>query len=319
MSGVRVLVTGASGFVGTHLVGALLADGHQVFAGAFDDQPRPGLEGAAWRRLDLCSAASVSAMVGEARPQWVFHLAARSSVGEAVADPLESWEVNATGTLRLLTALPQGARIVFAGSAQVYGGVPEAEQPIAESRPLRPLNAYAASKAAAEMAVVQQTLSGHVAGVVARSFNTSGPGHDTRFALPSWARQLARIRAGECEPVIRVGNLAARRDFLDVRDAVRAYLRLAEAGVPGQAYNLCSGVAPSMGELLDGLVELSGTAARVEVDPALGRPVDAPLMVGDGSALRALGWEPRIPLRQTLTDLLAYEERAARAPVPEAV
>ncbi|HEX8905820.1 MAG TPA: GDP-mannose 4,6-dehydratase [Longimicrobiaceae bacterium] len=310
----RVLVTGAAGFVGLHLVRALADEGHEVYAGALEPPASTSGDAVAWRPLEMGSAASIAALLAEAQPEWVFHLAARSSVGESVADPLDAWDVNATGTLRLLGALPPEARLVFASSAQVYGLVPESEQPIRETCPLRPVNAYAATKAAAEMPVLQATLAGRIRGVVARSFNSSGPGQDTRFALPSFARQLALIRRGECEPVLRVGNLEARRDFLDVRDAVRAYLALAEGGVPGCVYNVCSGRAFSMRELLDVLVELSGTGARVEVDPARVRPVDVPLMAGDGSALRALGWEPRIPMRQTLADLLEHEERAISAP-----
>jgi GDP-4-dehydro-6-deoxy-D-mannose reductase len=306
----RVLVTGAGGFVGGHLVRHLLALGHEVFAASTSAVPEEGLEGAAWLPLDLASTASVEEAARAAAPEWVFHLAARSSVGESVEDPLLSWDVNATGTLRLLHALPHGARVVFAGSGQVYGHVPEAEQPIRENRPLRPLNPYAATKAAAEMAVIQLSGAGRVRGVVARSFNLTGPGHDTRFVLPDFARQLVGIRAGEREPVLRVGNLEARRDFLDVRDAVRGYVRLAEAGAPGGVYNLCSGEARRLRDLLDTLVELSGTGARVEVDPARLRPADVPLLVGDRGALAALGWAPEIPIRRTLADLL---EDAAKA------
>ncbi|HEX8430415.1 MAG TPA: GDP-mannose 4,6-dehydratase, partial [Longimicrobium sp.] len=144
--------------------------------------------------------------------------------------------------------------------------------------------------------------------VVARSFNHTGPGQDPRFALPSWARQIVAARAGRGEAVLRVGNLEARRDLLDVRDVVRAYLRLAEAGEAGVAYNVCSGAALSMREALDLMVEVSGMEVRVEVDPERVRPVDTPLLLGDPSRIRALGWSAEIPLRRTLADLLACEE-----------
>ncbi|HEX2204210.1 MAG TPA: GDP-mannose 4,6-dehydratase [Longimicrobium sp.] len=310
----RVLVTGAGGFVGGHLVRALLARGDEVFAAPPPPHAPPAeVEGARWLPLEMTSPASLAAAVAEARPERVFHLAAQSSVAESFADPLGTWETNATGTLRLLAALPPGVRLVFVSSSEVYGAVPEEAQPIAEDRPLRPANPYAASKAAAEMAVLEAAASGRVDAVVARSFTHTGPGQTARFALASFARQLARIRAGAEAPVLRVGNLEARRDYLDVRDVVRAYLLLAERGETGGVYNVCSGEAHSLRELLETLVGLSGADVRVETDPDLVRPLDIPLLLGDPAALRALGWTPEIPLRQTLADLL---ESAAHGAEP---
>jgi GDP-4-dehydro-6-deoxy-D-mannose reductase len=308
---VRVLVTGAAGFAGAHLVRSLLADGCEVWGTLqAGHAPPAGLRDARWLPMELAAGDSIAAAMREARPERVFHLAGQASVAGSFADPVATWEVNATGTLRLIAALPDDARLLFVSSAEVYGAVPEAAQPIAESRPLRPSNPYATSKAAAEMAVVEAALSRGVRAVTARSFNHTGPGQDARFALSAFARQLAAIRVGAAEPVLRVGNLEARRDYLDVRDVVHAYRVLIERGEPGAAYNVATGAAHSMAELLATLVELSGTGARVEVDPARFRPVDVPLLRGDASALRALGWEPRIPLRQTLADLLEHEERA---------
>lgn len=312
----RVLVTGAAGFAGGHLARALLAEGHEVWgtlqAGHAPPAEPPSVH---WVPMELTAAASVADAVERARPERVFHLAAQASVADSLGDPAATWEVNATGTLRLLAALPAGARLLFVSSAEVYGVVPEAAQPIAEPTPLRPANPYAASKAAAEMAVVEAAL-GHagVHAVVARSFSHTGPGHDARFALAAFARQLARIGAGLEPPVLRVGNLDVRRDYLDVRDVVRAYLLLMERGAPGAAYNVASGEPWALGELVAAMVDLSGTGARVEVDPARVRAVDVPLLSGDASALRALGWEPRIPLRQTLAELLRHEQAALPAP-----
>jgi GDP-4-dehydro-6-deoxy-D-mannose reductase len=314
---VRVLVTGAGGFVGGHLLRALGEGGHERLGAVQAGYAAPSSpEGVRWLPLDVTSDDSVAEVVREARPEAVVHLAAQSSVAESFADPLGTWETNATGTFRLLNALPDGTRLLFVSSAEVYGAVPEGEQPIGEERVPRPVTPYAASKAAAEMAVLQAAARGaHV--VVARSFNHTGPGHDARFALASFARQLAAIRRGEGEPVLRVGNLEARRDYLDVRDVVAAYLLLLDRGVPGRVYNVATGVAHSMRELVEMLVEVSGTGARLEVDPDRVRPVDVPLLCGDASRLRALGWEPRIPLRQTLSDLLdaAGDGAAARADV----
>ncbi|HEU4452287.1 MAG TPA: GDP-mannose 4,6-dehydratase, partial [Longimicrobium sp.] len=223
-------------------------------------------------------------------------------------------ETNATGTLRLVQALPEGARLLFVSSAEVYGVVPEEEQPIPETRALRPTNPYAASKAAAEMAVVEAAARG-IHAVTTRSFSHTGPGQDARFALASFARQLAAVRAGEAEPVLRVGNLEARRDYLDVRDVIAAYRLLIDGGTPGEVYNVATGVAHSMRELVEMMIEVSGTGARLEVDPERVRPTDVPLLLGDPSKLRALGWEPRIPIRQTLSDLLEAEAASHAAPV----
>ena len=300
----RALVTGAGGFVGGWLLRELRSRGATVYAGSLEGTAGGAdtTEDVEWLALDVTSTVSVRAAMERAAPEAVFHLAGQSSVGDSFADPLGTWEVNATGTLRVAEALPPGARLLLAGSAEVYGPVAEAEQPIGEDRPLRPQNPYAASKAAAEMAALQAGARAEV--VVARSFNHTGPGQDARFALASFAGQLAAIRRGEAEPVLRVGNLSARRDLLDVRDVVRAYLRLVEAGRPGEVYNVASGEARSIREAVETLVELSGTDARIEVDPARVRPVDVPLLCGDARRLRGLGWEPRIPFRRTLEDLL---------------
>ena len=310
----RVLVTGAGGFVGGHLIRALRVDGHRVFAAAQEGHALPAsTDEVRWLTLELTSSDSLARAMDEARPEAVFHLAAQSSVGESFADPLGTWETNATGTLRLVQALPEGARLLFVSSAEVYGVVPEAEQPIAETRVLRPTNPYAASKAAAEMAVVEAAARG-IHAVVTRSFNHTGPGHDPRFALASFARQLAAVRAGEAEPVLHVGNLEARRDYLDVRDVIAAYRLLLDRGTPGEAYNVASGVARSMRELVETMIDVSGTGARLEVDPERVRPVDVPLLQGDPAKLRALGWEPKIPIRRTLADLLEAEAATHAAP-----
>ena len=305
----RLLVTGAAGFVGGHLLRALLADGHEVWAGSLDGTPPAGGNlDARWVALDVTSTGSVRAAVAAARPEGVFHLAGQASVGASFEDPLGTWEVNATGTLRLVEALAPGTRLLLASSAEVYGVVPEAEQPIREERALRPPNPYAASKAAAETAAVQASLSGRVQAVVARSFNHTGPGQDTRFALPSFARQLAAMRGGAGERVLRVGNLEARRDFLDVRDVVRAYVVLLEHGRAAEVYNVCSGQAHRLRDVVDAMVGMTDAEIRVEVDPERVRPVDVPLLQGDASRLRALGWSPRITLDETLGDLLHAEE-----------
>lgn len=316
----RALVTGAAGFVGCHLARALLAEGHEVVGTLQRGHAAPaGLGAVSWVEMELTSSDSIEAALDQARPDRVFHLAAQASVGESFRDPLSTWEVNATGTLRLAEAIRGDTRLLFISSAEVYGAVPEAEQPIREQRRLHPTNPYAASKAAAEMAVLEAAHTRGTHAVIARSFNHTGPGQDTRFALAAFAGQLAAMGDGAAEPVLRVGNLQARRDYLDVRDVARAYLMLIECGAPGEVYNVAAGEPHSMAELVEILIELSGTGARIEVDPARVRSLDVPVLSGDPSALRALGWTPEIPLRQTLADLLAHEAKRAGDVHAEAV
>jgi GDP-4-dehydro-6-deoxy-D-mannose reductase len=312
---VRVLITGAGGFAGQYLIRELLARGAtRVTGGAYNGRaPADGVlteeerSAVRWRPLDVTSQASVRALVEEAEPEQVYHLAGQASVGQSFGDPLGTWEVNATGTLRLLRALQDGgggSRVLVVSSAEVYGTVPEVEQPIREDRPLRPVSPYGASKMAAEAAALSAAASGDLAVVVARSFNHAGPGQDRRFLLPSMAQQLHQVRRGARAPELRVGNLEARRDFLDVRDVARAYARLMEEGENGGIYNVCSGEARSLRELVETLVRLSGTGARIVVDPERFRPTDMRLLVGSATRLRALGWTPQVPLEETMNDLL---------------
>lgn len=315
----RVLVTGSTGFVGQHLLRELLRSGHALYGGTLDgaEPERTTLSYAergevSWVPLDVTSDTSIGAVIERTRPEWIFHLAAQSSVRVSFAQPLATWEVNATGTLRLLEQLeqlfPDQARVLVVSSAEVYGPVPETEQPISEDRLLAPATPYGASKAAAEMAALQANARGNVRVVIARSFNHIGPGQAEQFALAGFARQIVQMRQGAAERVLRVGNLAVRRDLLDVRDVARAYVRLMENGSPGMVYNVCSGQAYSLQALVEELVQLSGTNAAIEVDPTRLRAVDLPLLVGEGSRVRSLGWRPEVPLRQTLKDLLASAE-----------
>jgi GDP-4-dehydro-6-deoxy-D-mannose reductase len=313
---VTTLVTGAGGFAGQHLLRRLLARGGEVVGTTLDGSPPPprvltSREAARvrWVSMDLTSGRDVKSVVAEAAPDAVFHLAAQSSVGASFADPVDTWEVNATGTLRLLAALEArvpGARMLVISSGEVYGTVPDREQPIVETRRLDPLSPYGASKAAAEMAAVQAARRGAVAVVIARSFGHTGPGQEPRFALPAFAKQLVELRGrpGDDERVLRVGDLSVRRDLLDVRDVVAAYEVLLERGEPGEAYNVCSGRALALREVVGRMVELTGVPVRVEVDSGRLRSADIPLLLGSPERLEALGWEAAIPLERTLRDLL---------------
>lgn len=274
---------------------------------------RQELERIQWMRLDIASADEVSGVVSTVQPELVFHLAAQSSVGDSFADPLGTWNTNATGTFHLvvaLRALKRPSRLLFVSSAEVYGPVPEGEQPIREVRALSPRSPYAASKAAAEMVTIQGASGGALDVVVARSFNHTGQGQDTRFALPSFAGQLRKTARGNRAPILQVGNLEVWRDFLDVRDVVRAYVLLARCGENRGVYNVASGEAIRLRSLVEDLVALSGTCARIEVDPDRIRPVEVPRLQGDSGRLRALGWTPRIPIREMLASLLTQPTHA---------
>jgi GDP-4-dehydro-6-deoxy-D-mannose reductase len=302
---VRVLVTGVSGFLGPHLARHLLARGHAV-AGTYLGPP-PELDGVELLRADLLEAPAVEAAVQAAAPEVLVHLAGLSHVGESWARMGEYFRVNFLGTEQMLRAAGRvGARFVLASSSEVYGLVPESAQPINEERPLDPRTPYALTKAAAERLVLA------AGGVVVRTFNMVGPGQAPTFALPAFAAQLAAIAAGAQAPVLRVGNLAARRDFVHVADAAEGYGCVAERGEVGGVYNLASGRAASIEEALRRLLAVAGVEARVEPDPERLRPVDLPLLCGDPGRLRGLGWAPRRSLDEALRDLWCATPRPAR-------
>jgi len=290
----RVLVTGVSGFVGARLAAALVARGDRVCGTYISD--RPGLPGVELFEADLLDQPALAAAVTAARPEAVVHLGALSHVGESWKRMHQYFRVNVMGTENVLDAIG-GARLLYASSAEVYGLVPENEQPIPERRPLAPQSPYALTKAAAERLAVRR------GAVVVRSFNLAGPGQAAGFALPSFAGQLARIAAGEQAPVLDVGNLSARRDFLHIDDGVAGYLALLDGGAPGEVYNLGSGTARTIGDLLDLLIEVSGLEVSVRSDPERWRPVDLPLLMADVGRLRGLGWAPARDLRTALDDL----------------
>jgi GDP-4-dehydro-6-deoxy-D-mannose reductase len=291
----HLLLTGIGGFVGSRLARLLLAQGERVSGTFFEEEPRA--PGVTLYEANLLDAAAMAAAVRAAAPDAVVHLAGLSHVGESWNRMAEYFRVNVLGTENLLAAAAGGRRVVVASSAEVYGVVPESEQPIGEQRQLDPRTPYALTKAAAERLALGR------GAVVARSFNLVGPGQSARFALPAFAAQLAAIARGEREAVLRVGNLSARRDFVHVDDGVEAYRLLAERGLPGEIYNLASGRAFSLAEALDRLMAISGVRARIEIDPARMRAVDLPLLSGDAGRLRALGWEARRGLDDALADL----------------
>jgi GDP-4-dehydro-6-deoxy-D-mannose reductase len=291
----HLLVTGIAGFVGSRLARYLLERGDRV-SGTWLDV-RPELDGVDLHEADVLDRAALERAVAESSPDAVVHLAGLSHIGEAWNRMADYFWVNVVGVENLLAAAG-GRPVVIASSADVYGDVPPGEQPLREDRRIAPQTPYALTKAAAERFAL-----GYGA-VIVRSFNLIGPGQVPKFALASWASQLAAIGKGEQEPVLRVGNLSTRRDFVHVDDGAAAYRLLAEKGSPGTAYNLSSGKATEMREALDRLIQISGVEVRVEENCFPPRPFDIPWLCGDPGRLRALGWEPRRTFDDALKDLL---------------
>jgi len=295
----RILITGVSGFVGHRLVRHLLERGDEV-VGTYVGL-RPELEAVELLDLDLAAVEPLRDLIERVVPDRIIHLAALSHVGASWERMGEYFQVNVLGTENIMSAAAgvpaAGVPVLLASSAEVYGEVPAGEQPIDESRLPRPASPYAMTKAAAERLALAS------GATVVRMFNLVGPGQAAGFALPSFAGQLAEIAAGRREPVIAVGNLEARRDFTHVDDAAEGLALLARSGEPGGIYNLGSGTARSIREMLDLLVEVSGVEARVELDPERVRPIDLPLLQAAAGRLEALGWSQHRGVRRALEDL----------------
>ena len=301
-----MLVTGAAGFAGSHLVDRLVQRGADVVAwhrpGGAPARPLPRTR---WEGVDLLDAEAVASGIARLRPAAVYHCAGAAHVGRAWDSTEPTFAANVRGTHHLLNALERadgGVRVLVPSSALVYAAADEA---LTEAHPLLPTSPYALSKLAQEM--LAQRANGPIAVTIARAFNHVGPRQDPQFVASGFARRIADIEKGLWEAEISVGNLDARRDLTDVRDTVRAYTLILERGTPGRPYNVCSGRAITMRHLLDLLLARARVPVTVKVDPARYRPNDTPLLVGDPSRLRdELGWTAEIPLEQTLDDLLEY-------------
>jgi GDP-4-dehydro-6-deoxy-D-mannose reductase len=320
---VRLLVTGAGGFVGGHLVDFLRAE-HPAVEVHGVVLPQGGVP---WRapsgtrvvEADLTDPAAASAVAEHAAPEAIVHLAGQASVHQSWLDPAGTLRANVLALVNLLDAVRrQGLRpaVLVVGSAEEYGRLGPGDVPVREDAPLRPASPYAVSKVAQAALARLYGPAGGMRVVLTRTFNHTGPGRGETFAESSFARQVAEIEASRRPPVLHVGNLEAVRDFADVRDVVRAYWLLLEKGEGGTVYNVCTGRGRRVGELLDLLLAASRVPVEVRVDHARLRPSDVPVQVGDPSRLRAAtGWEPRIPLERTLADLLDdWRARTATSP-----
>lgn len=312
----RVLITGITGFAGSHLADYILAE--------YPDIELFGL--VRWRSRmenvihiqdkmrffegDLKDSVSLRKCLAEIKPDRIFHLAAQSFVPTSWTCPSETFAINAIGQINLFEAvlsLGLSPKIQVAGSSEEYGFVRPEELPMKETTPLRPLSPYAVSKVAQDLLAYQYFQSYGLKAVRTRGFNHTGPRRGDVFICSNFAKQIVEIEKRKRESVIFVGNLDAKRDFTDVRDTVRAYWLSLEKGEEGEVYNIGSGKARSMREILDMLIGMSSANVKIEIDPERLRPSDVPILESDCSKFHELtGWEPRIPFKQSLEDLLDY-------------
>ena len=298
----KAAVTGARGFVGPYLVAHLERCGDDVTA-----LDRHGPDS-----FDVTDADAVHARFHDARPDVVYHLAALSHVGESWKSPAASFRVNAEGTLNVLRACTDlgVARVIVVLSSEEYGNVAEADLPLGETAPIRPVTPYGAAKAAADVLALQAFLGDGLGTIRVRPFSHTGPGQSDRFVVPALASRIARAERDGVDE-IPVGSLDAVRDLTDVRDVVRAYRLVAERGEPGEVYNVCSGTGVSVQEIADALIAHASRPIRLVTDPTLVRPVEVPRLVGSNTRLReATGWAPEIALERTLVDVLHGARRA---------
>lgn len=303
------LVIGAAGFVGSYLIDEMCACGIEAYATKL---PHETLEkdNAIVYDLDIMDKNAIASLLFEIRPDYIFHLAAQSSVGLAWKNPGLTIDVNIKGSVNVMDALRElfyKPRVLLIGSGEEYGHICPGETPITEENSLRPGNIYAATKVCQNMIGSIYSKAYDLELMMVRAFNHIGPGQAPMFVVSDFCKQVAEIEKGLREPLMKVGNLAAKRDFTDVRDVVKAYVKLVQTGVPGETYNVGSGNAKAIQEILDLIVSMSEADIKVEIDPNKLRPVDVPIIEADITKIRELtGWQPQISLEQTIQETLDY-------------
>ena len=310
----KVLITGITGFAGSHLTELLLKRKYRIFGTV---RPRSKTENIDHLRhkiklfdADILDSHSVYEVVKTAKPDYIFHLAAQSFVPTSWASPANTLETNVVGTVHLFEAVRKleiDPVIQLANSSEEYGLVKPSEIPVKETNPLRPLSPYAVSKVAMDMLGYQYFRSYKLKIIRTRAFNHTGPRRGESFVCSNFAKQIAEIEKGKKEPILLVGNLEAKRDFSDVRDIVKAYLLAVQKGEPGEVYNICSEKSRSINQVLEMLLSMSKTKVKIKKDPARMRPSDVLILEGDCSKFKKkTGWKPRIKFEKTLKDLLDY-------------
>lgn len=304
----RVLITGAGGFVGRYLGEYLVSRGDEVLGSDIHQAVTNRDFPFDMTALDITDGAACSTLIGEFKPEIIYHLAGIAFVPEAENNFQRTLDINVGGTnnvVRPCHLLKLGTTILMISSAEVYGKISDGDLPVSETCPVRPANNYSLSKLMAEQVISRYELGGYVRGLITRPFNHIGPGQNNRFVASSFAWQLSRIARGEAAPAISVGNLQAQRDFSDVRDIVSAYRLIVEKG--RGIYNLSSGKAYSIQYMLDTLIRISGLDVEVKKDPERMRPSEVPIVQGDNSkAIKELGWEPKYKLEDTLEEIYNY-------------
>ena len=313
MSEGTTLVTGASGFVGQHLLTRLR--GRHVIGWHHPQQPAPASSpGVTWRAVDVVERETVESALGLDAPDEIYHLAGAPQVDTSWQNVVPHLRTNAIGTYHLLEAVQRlnlSCRMLVVTSAQIYQS---SDDPIDEDAPMVPPTPYGLSKLAQDQLALRAAHEDGLDVVLARPFNHTGPGQQPAYAVPSFARQIARIEAGLAPPVITVGNLDSRRDITDVRDVIDAYRLMMQSAPPGRPYNVCSGRAWRIGDLLEELLQRSRADIEVSVDPSRLRPHDVPVIQGDATRLRSeLGWAPRTTVEETLRDTLNWWRRETRS------
>ena len=311
----KVLITGITGFVGSHMVEYLMTKPGIEIYGVKRWRSRTEhiehiFDKVDIRECDIRDLSSVTQIIKEIMPDWIFHLAAQSFVPTSWHAPAETLTTNIIGNLNILEAVRAvgiNPRIQIAGSSEEYGMVYKDEIPVKETNQLRPLSPYAVSKVGQDMLSYQYFMSYKLNIIRTRGFNHTGPRRGEVFVTSNFAKQIAEIEKGLKEPVIYVGNLEAVRDFTDVRDMVKGYYLALDKGEPGEVYNICSGKGYAIKDVLEMLLKLSKVKVEIKQDPARLRPSDVPILIGDNTKfIKQTGWKPEIPFEQTLKDILDY-------------
>jgi GDP-4-dehydro-6-deoxy-D-mannose reductase len=305
----KILVTGATGFVGRHLMEFLCLEGANQIVGTYNSTPPSGPSPGSYIKVSLDDYSAVEELIRDAAPDEVYHLAAIAAPGEANLRRLDAYRINTQAGLFLLEAVARvrpEAKALCVSTSEVYGKVEPDENPVTERKTPKPKDVYASSKLMLETVCAQYAAGSGIHVVVARPFNHTGPGQGEKFVAPSFAMQMARVEAGLRAPVIKTGDLSPQRDFTDVRDVVRAYPMMLREGASGEVYNVSSGVPVSMKTIYDTLLGFcESKGIRRETDESRMRSTENTLVFGSSEKLRAVsGWRPLIPLAKTLEDLM---------------